>query len=298
MALLDVFNSISLEAIQEFVATGREEDLHLDFKVVGDPQLTRQDRRSLATALSGFANSDGGIVVWGVEARPNGDGVDCAVALCEVANASLCLTSLNTLTGQCVSPLIDGVQHRVVLRNGSAGFCVSLVPPSDSGPHMAKGGEDRYFKRSGSGFYRMEHFDLEDMFGRRQRPALFLKLTLVPRPATDDPHEELHFSILNTGRGIAKHVGFFCKFEAGIAVAGVRGHLRDVSGLNRGNPVVSYQEDVGVVHPSGIASSAGHAIIQRSAKGAPLTIDVSVYCENMRVKSGSVQVTPSTGVSA
>ena len=37
---------------------------------------------------------------------------------------------------------------------------------------MAKAGEDRYYKRSGASFYRMEHFDLEDMFGRRLKPKL------------------------------------------------------------------------------------------------------------------------------
>jgi Schlafen, AlbA_2 len=297
MSLLDEFTSISLEVLQEFVAAEREEDLHLDFKVVGDPGLSREDRKSLAVALSGFANSDGGILVWGIEARPNGSGVDCAVALREIAQASLCLTRLNTLTGQCVSPLVDGVQHRVILRDRTAGFCVSVVPPSDSGPHMAKAGQDRYFKRSGSGFYRMEHFDLEDMFGRRQRPSLSLNLDLVPRSG-DDPHEELHFSIINSGRGVAKCAGFFCKFEAGVTVAGVRGHLTNVSSLNHGIPSVSYQDNVGVVHPNRIASSAGHAIIQRSAKGQPLNIEVSLYCENTQVRSSSLQVLPSAGGSA
>lgn len=31
-----------------------------------------------------------------------------------------------------------------------------------------------YYKRSEDGCYRLEHFDLEDMFGRRQRPLLEL----------------------------------------------------------------------------------------------------------------------------
>jgi len=292
MALRDEFTSISLETIQEFVSGGREEDLHLDFKTIGDPNLSRDDRKSLAVALSGFANSDGGIVVWGIEARPNPAGVDCAVSVREIAQASLCLTRLNDLTGQCVTPLVDGVEHRAVLLSGTAGFCVSIVPPSDSGPHMAKGGEDRYFKRSGSGFYRMEHFDLEDMFGRRQRPSIALNSSVVPRPG-EDPHEEVHFSIVNSGRGIAKHAGFFCQFEQGVTVAAVQGHLTNVSGLNRGNPVVSYQDSVSVIHPNGIALSAGHAIIQRSAKGQPLNMEVSLYCENMQVRSGQIRILPS-----
>lgn len=294
MTLRNDFDSITLQVIRDFVASGRNEDLHLDFKTVADARLSsRDDRRSLAVALSGYANSDGGLIVWGVEARPNADGVDCAAAVREIPQVPLLLTRLNDLTGQSVSPLVDGVEHKAIIVEGAAGVCVSYIPASDSGPHMAKGGEDRYYKRSGSSFYRMEHFDLEDMFGRRQRPSLSLRIDLVPRLG-DDPHEEVSFSIINVGRGMAKHAGFMCRFWPDVKVAGVRGHLNDVTALNRGAPIVSYQDSVGVVHPNGIASSAGHAIIQRSAKGDPLKIRVSVYCENMRVRTDTALISPST----
>ena len=291
MSLRTDFELMTLEVIQAFVGSGREEDLHLDFKTVGDVTLSRDDRKSLAVALSGYANSDGGLIVWGVEARPGADGVDCASALRQVSNAQLLLGRLNTLTGQGVSPLVDGVEHRAIVLEDGSGFCISCIPASDSGPHMAKAGEDRYFKRNGSSFYRMEHFDLEDMFGRRQRPSLSLRLSLVPRPA-DDPHEEVHFSVINDGRGVAKHAGFTCSFQPDVTVAGVRGHLVNVAGLNRGAPIVSYQDSVGVVHPNGIASSAGHAIIQRAGKGEPLAFRVSIYCENMRVRTAEGSVSP------
>jgi hypothetical protein len=55
---------------------------------------------------------------------------------------------------------------------------------------MAKFGQDRYYKRSGDTFRRMEHFDLEDMFGRRPRPKL--ELQIDTRPAPDgNPSEDL-----------------------------------------------------------------------------------------------------------
>lgn len=89
-----------------------------------------------------------------------------------------------------------------------------------------------------------------------------------------------------------------CKFEEGVTVRGVRGHLADESNVNDGRPVVSYQDNIGVVHPNRIASSAGHAIIQRATKGQSLGIEVSVYCENMRLRSASVQIAPTADVSA
>lgn len=291
MSLRADFEMMTLDVIHAFVTSRRDEDLHLDFKTVADVALSRDDRKSLAVALSGYANSDGGLIVWGIDARPNAEGVDCASALRPVSDARALLNRLNTLTGQCVSPLVDGVEHRAIASENGSGFCVSVIPVSDTGPHMAKAGEDRYYKRNGSAFYRMEHFDLEDMFGRRQRPLLALQLRLVPRQG-DDPHEEVHFAVLNQGRGVAKHAGFICTFPPEVKVAGVRGHLTDASSLNRGEPIVSYQDHVGVVHPNGIASSAGHAIVQRASKGQPLTFRVSIYCENMRVRTTDGSVLP------
>jgi Schlafen, AlbA_2 len=198
MGLRDDFEAITLDTIRGFVNDGREEDLHLDFKNVVDPALARDDRKTLATAVSGFANSDGGIIVWGIDARPNAHGVDCASALREIPNVQLCLTRLNEFTGQCVSPIVDGVIHKAVPSSGAAGLCASLIPSSDSGPHMAKGGEDRYYKRSGSAFYRLEHFDVADMFGRRRRPLLTLRLQKEGHGAS------VLVVVKNDGRGIAK----------------------------------------------------------------------------------------------
>lgn len=170
----ELFQSLSLEMLRAFVADHKEENLHLDFKLlVGGPELDRRDdRRNLAKALSGFANASGGVIIWGVNARKNEEGIDCAVELQEIPGLPLLLSRLNALTGEAVDPLVDGIQHRVIEAREHTGFAATLVPESDRGPHMAKLGEDRYFKRSGDSFYKMEHFDIADMFGRRRRPRL------------------------------------------------------------------------------------------------------------------------------
>ena len=65
---------------------------------------------------------------------------------------------------------------------------------------MAKCREDRYYKRSGDSFYRMEHYDLEDMFGRRRKPKLELT-TCSERQAAD---ASIVVGIHNVGRGTAR----------------------------------------------------------------------------------------------
>ena len=62
--------STSLAAIeQSIVHPAREENLYLDFKKAADGKgpATKPDRKNLSKALSGFANSEGGVIVWGVQ---------------------------------------------------------------------------------------------------------------------------------------------------------------------------------------------------------------------------------------
>lgn len=54
-------------AIEEFILTQKAEELFLDFKRSADNgtgrSLNQNDRKNLAKAISGFGNSEGGVVV-------------------------------------------------------------------------------------------------------------------------------------------------------------------------------------------------------------------------------------------
>jgi predicted HTH transcriptional regulator len=170
--LKERFLALSGEDLQRFVSDQQEENLHLDFKNLSDGDIkSGDDKHNFAKALSGFANSDGGIVVWGVDARKDEVGVDCAQQLSPIANVAALLPRLNSLTSDLVSPSVEGVEHRVLLTQPDGRGCAAtIIPRSDSGPHMAKAGLDRYYKRSGDSFLKMEHFEVADMFGRRPNP--------------------------------------------------------------------------------------------------------------------------------
>jgi predicted HTH transcriptional regulator len=68
--LAEDFERIDLNEVNDYVAAQQEENLVLEFKSVNSADLSNaDDKKNLAKALSGFANSSGGIIVWGVEAR-------------------------------------------------------------------------------------------------------------------------------------------------------------------------------------------------------------------------------------
>jgi len=206
VSLEQLFENIDASAIHGFVTNRQEEHLQLDFKV-SRPEMTRDDRKSLATCLSGFSNSAGGIVVWGVETkRDTASNLDVASRLVPLTSLSAFLGTLRSITPSAVSPMVPGVLHKGIEDGHDVGFAATLVPASDSGPHMAKSGEDRYYRRNGDAFFRMEHFELEDMFGRRPRPELSAFYRIEPGGSNGViPVARIVVGLRNTGRGTAHH---------------------------------------------------------------------------------------------
>ena len=200
MNLFHRFENFSLADIEAFINDSKEEDLMLEFKTVNSANLShRSDKKNLAIAISGFANSSGGLLVWGIEASKNSDGIDCAYGKKPIKPIQLFISRLNELTGESTVPRVGGILHKAVPLTDDEGFAVTLIPESDSGPHMAKLGEDRYYKRSGDSFYRMEHFDIADMFGRRKKPRLTLEARILGRGLGVN----IVLGIRNDGRGSA-----------------------------------------------------------------------------------------------
>jgi hypothetical protein len=205
--LREYFDQLTLQAIENFVTTRQEENLSLDFKTVSDSEFKKEgDKKHLAEAVSGFANSAGGIVVWGIGTEKTA-GQDTAAKVAPISNVRQFVARLEEATPFVVTPPVTGVAHRYFERLDGSGFAATLVPESDVGPHMALLGHDRFFKRAGDRFYRMGQFDVADMFGRRQRPVLTLGYVLQFGAShwRDVTRHEVHvlLSITNDGRASA-----------------------------------------------------------------------------------------------
>ena len=73
------------DAIDEFIINRQSEELFIDFKQAASDgknfnTLHKDDRRNLSKAISGFGNSEGGVVIWGIECSRDIDIGDVAKA--------------------------------------------------------------------------------------------------------------------------------------------------------------------------------------------------------------------------
>lgn len=166
--------------ISKLVVARTQETVVLEFKTKASSkhgELEKEDRRNLSQALSGFSNSMGGVLVWGVKASKNEDKIDCAISPDPIAEIERFKSRVLSLCGDLLSPKNDQVFVELVRCDAKpeSGYLVVRVERSERRPHRSEGPNDgRYYKRVGDSFYPMEHYDIEDMFKRQVTASLAL----------------------------------------------------------------------------------------------------------------------------
>lgn len=285
--LFNFFNDIRVEEdINRMIKDKIKEGLYLEFKQKQDSRdgkLSNVDKEHFSKALSGFANSGGGIFLWGVEVRKKDESAKKLKPINEVDNF---IRSLKSLLLNAVQPFVDDIIIEKIPKNNSEsrGYVKCYIPVSEKAPHRAMLTGREYYKRSVEGFYRLEHFDLEDMFGRRQRPFLEILLDIKSHQSQDLNLYELHFIFRNEGRSIAKYYGFVCSFDKNIEFISSHGQIKDITKLNKGNPTISCENNIGVIHPNGVNYALGHIIFRRINKTKKISGTINYYSENMMPK--------------
>jgi hypothetical protein len=288
--------------VQRFVDEQRAEDLYIEFKQKHDRRhgnLDDDDRRNFSRALSGFANADGGILLFGVATKKLPDQIDRAEELKPITDVGRFCVKLRDSVLSTTQPPIDNVLIEVIPGIGSEGYLKCLIPASDKPPHMAMGAGGLYWRRTSNCFRSMEHFELEDMFGRRQRPALkiFVRLDVLGGP---QHCEHLKIFLSNEGRAVAKYAGFHCELgDSSISkLQVITSPLVDTSQHNADRRTLGFDDAIGVIHPNGILRACGVAYIERGNHGKELPLTFTIYAEHMRAKRLAFTLAPGTFVAA
>jgi hypothetical protein len=172
-----MIDNLDLKTIHDFVNSETPEDLFLEFKTAVFPNKPfDSDRKNFSKSISGFANSSGGILIWGIKAGPNKKKIDVAKKSAPIKDLKKFENFLKRLEGKTVTPIVEGIKYRVIEENINEGYIAVHVPKSERVPHMAIDCDRHYYKRSGDSFYICEHFDIMDMINRKRSPILIAKV--------------------------------------------------------------------------------------------------------------------------
>ena len=203
----DLFERISTlgePAIDAFIVERQSEELFLDFKRSADSasgtRLHDRDRENLAKAVSGFGNSEGGVIVWGIDCRPNPALGDVAAMRTGVQNPRRFKSWLESAVSGLTLPPHPGVRH-VAIDGGDdqSGFVATLIPKSHMAPHQCLR-PPQYYLRAGSNFEPVPHGVLAGMFGRSPHPVIFHMWSAPPAQLAENGRARFKIGLLLTNR--------------------------------------------------------------------------------------------------
>jgi hypothetical protein len=140
----DLFRRLSedgIETVDALIADRQSEELFLDFKRSADSgvgkRLHDSDRWNLAKAISGFGNSEGGVIIWGVDCRDIEGIGDVANAQVPIQKPKRFVSWLEGAVSGCTVPAHPLVRHMAIeLPSTEVGFAVTHIPKSYLAPHQ------------------------------------------------------------------------------------------------------------------------------------------------------------------
>ena len=190
------------EDLLELISTQAEESVHLDFKSSGALDKKDDKRAEIAKDVSAFANSDGGIIVYGMNEENH------------VAH-SLSYIDGNVYTKEWIERVINnGIQRRIegikiypIRVDGDVRKSVYVVsiPRSANAPHMCSK-RHIYYKRYNFESVPMEEYEVRDLFNRAAIPNLAITgCALIPtNESKDDLTYGLWANIANDGNQVCE----------------------------------------------------------------------------------------------
>lgn len=170
----------SLPAVLRLIDDGQEETYKVDFKRKSDPHeegLSRDDKKALGEAASGFANADGGMLIVGIETECI-NGIDRAKRIAPIENVQAVADRYRAYLIECVSPTVTNTQVQLICTDGeNSGILVIHIPKGQQRPHMSTApGHHRFYRRVEDRFLQMERYEIDEMFRLKSSPKLGLIL--------------------------------------------------------------------------------------------------------------------------
>ena len=209
----------SAQLLKDMITSQRTETEFLEFKGAGRIE-PKQIKAFWSRTLSGFANTEGGVLIWGIRAarveHPDDPSrkIDVASELDLVPTTTTFAQLLkDVLLEACVEPA-QGIRIEEIDAgegNGS-GFVVCYIPEGSHKPYRAELESSRqYWQRIGDNFAVIPHSLLRSLFHPSFSPLLCIRMWPSRLPF-DEPVERLPFltHVENVGTASAREAYVTC----------------------------------------------------------------------------------------
>jgi hypothetical protein len=293
-------DEITYQDFVSFLRQGVEEHQTLEYKPRG--LLVKQDDTiikpkfpqevigftALAKSVSGFANAEGGLLILGVNERPEkyrGTLVKIKPGAINALPISITREMIENQLLAKIQPPIEGIKIVPLRSSPRSKKVVYLidVPQSIQAPHRVN--ELYYFQRINFSTLEMKHFQIADLFGKRLAPDLDI---LIQKEPSDENLVKIRFLIRNQGRAVAKYATCTCSVVGGTYEVQVSDWPK--SGDNRWQFATGFNS---VVYPEVPLDTGSFTYkLLENATVRLLILRIGLYAEGMTGKNYTFTIEP------
>lgn len=212
MPALHNLEEYTLETIQSFIDNQIEESINIEFKSSGAISRTPSIKKEISKDVSAFANSDGGIIVYGLEEKNHK-----ADSLSFIDGNEFTKEFLEQVINSTIKRAISDLRIHVIRVDGNPVKSVYVVqiPSSFDAPHMNQ--DKRYYRRYNFESILMEEYEVRQLYGRKLKSKLDiprLSISILPENGEEDETRFVFIlGIENTGETLVKDYSANIYFE-------------------------------------------------------------------------------------
>lgn len=191
----------SFEDIKLLIDNEVEESIYLEFKDARSIDKNESKKRELAKDVSAFANSDGGIIIYGIREEEHK-----ASKITYINGEIFTKEWLEQVISSSIQRRIENLKIIPIRYNNDLNKTIYLVkiPASDDSPHLSK--DKRYYKRFNFQSVSMEEYEIRQSYKKKALSKLYIgKWKILEKETIPDPSEEImrrvvcEVSVFNAG---------------------------------------------------------------------------------------------------
>lgn len=230
--------------LDNLLKEGQTEGLYLECKDPRSPSVNQDIQVHLAKALSGFSNTNGGVLIWGISTIKRENELDVLNQINPIANCSIFLKTIEKKTPTLTVPMVSKYEVKLVKKKKSdaSGVVVAYIPPTTGDPVRSEKDNHFYF-RSGDEFLEAPYEVIKKLFTSTKSPDIHVKINEKDVVLKEENLFEIPVSIFNDSSAIGEYITVSLEVlnEADCQKIEVS-HFRNVSDMNPGRKL--YNLDV------------------------------------------------------
>jgi len=199
-----------LARVEQYIADGIEENIHLDYKGAGSISKKRDKKSEISKDVSAFANSDGGIIIYGVKEFDDLDKNHLPEKINPVDGNEYSKEWLEQIINSTISPKIHDIiitPIQIGKKEDNQVVYVVEIPKSNTAHQM---NDKRYYRRYNFQSIAMEDWEIKDIINRLSKTQFKLRFEtntlkrLLKKWLT--PKIEIEIWVENSGNKIIEYL--------------------------------------------------------------------------------------------